>query len=240
MRLMIALQRVPRGVVLLLVCLVAAGCTGDDPAGGVSPSPTSAAAVATEDPRRDALVAQLAQLAETVAAARDLLDSAAASGDPAAARQALPILTADVSLAGDDAPPVPPLLPGPETSREETIDYGDHLTRTTVMARDAGGQLGAQTARLLADQVAGDLGIWQRDAAGLLAEVDRVADPGTEISEAETAVLELPGEGTRALAYALLAARSTDAEAVSAFAERAIAHLDLITLALQQLRPETS
>jgi hypothetical protein len=51
-------------------------------------------------------------------------------------------------------------------------------------------------------------------------------------------VLELPGEGTRALAWALLAADARDLDDAQAYAERGVAHLDLIVQALDDLLAE--
>jgi hypothetical protein len=48
-------------------------------------------------------------------------------------------------------------------------------------------------------------------------------------------VLELPGEGTRALAWALLTADPPTPADVAAYAERGVTHLDLILAAVDGL-----
>lgn len=192
----------------------------------------------TDDPRDAVLADQVATLRTTVAAARDLLAAAAADGDHDAAASAVAALTADEGLRAGASADVPPLLPGPETSREETIDYGDALTATYTAARTAGGSYGADVSRVLADQVAGDLGAWQRGAEGILEAVDDAASGGT-VEDAEPAVLGLVGEGPRALAWALLAARAQDPATVTAAAERGVAHLELVLAAVDALTEDT-
>lgn len=226
---MLSLRRTP---LLLLATLLAgtAACSDDAPGRQATPIlATETETGSSPDPLQDDLIAQVRDLRETVATARDLLAEAAA-GDAEAAETAVGALTADERLATTSAG-VSPLFPGPLSSREETIDYGDALTRTLTAARAAGGPLGERMSQVLSDPIAGDLGIWQRDAAGLLDAVDQAARSNS-VAEAETAVLELPGEGTRALAYALLAARAESQELRTDYAERANAHLDIVLRAI--------
>ena len=221
---------------LTLLAVTVAGCSGDAPAGGDAPGSPNPTATATPDVREEALLTEVRSLRETVATARRLLEEAAA-GDTAAAGDAVAALTADDRLA-EGSVDVAPLFPGPLSSRAETIDYGDAFSRTLTAARESGGQFGVRISQVLADPIAGDLGIWQRDAEGLLDAVDDAARP-TSVAEAEQAVLELPGEGTRALAFALLAARAGDGADVRAYAERAIAHLDVVLRALDDALDST-
>lgn len=215
--------------VLLAGLLVGVGgCADDGPTGTGAPEAVDPTETRSPDPRDDDLLAEVRSLRATVATARDLLRDATA--DVGAAREAVAALTADDRLT-DTGTEVAPLFPGPLSSREETIDYGDAFSRTLTAAREAGGALGERISHVLADPIAGDLGIWQRDAEGMLDAVDAAAR-GTSVEEAEAAVLELPGEGTRALAYALLAARADDDESRAAYAERGTAHLDIVLRAI--------
>jgi hypothetical protein len=226
-----------RVVAGLAAVLVVAGCTPtatDTLTGTETTAPSATAAAPAEDPRRDALLAAVADLLTTVDAATSLLAEAADSGDPATAERAVATLTADEDLAAGAERDVAPLLPGPETSRQETVDYGDAFTTTLEAARDGSGALAADVSRVLSDTIAGDLGAWQRDAAGVLDTVDQAAR-GDDVTAAEPDVLAIPGEGTRALAWALLASRADAPETVAAAAERGIAHLDLIRFALTEL-----
>ncbi|MFP5309968.1 MAG: hypothetical protein ACLGIR_10385 [Actinomycetes bacterium] len=212
-------------VAVLLAAAAVTGCADPSTEPAVEETTAAADELRPPDPRLETLTEELQDLRATVTTARDLLAAAGAEGDPAPAREAVAALTADEDLRAGAEAPVAPLFPGPEISRAETIDYGDVLTSTLTAARDAG-QVDT-VAQLLGDRVAGDLGAWQRDPAGRLAAVDAAART-RGVEQAEAAVLELPGEGTRALAYALLAARATSPDDVTAFAERAVVHLDLI------------
>ena len=215
--------------VLAGLLLGAGGCSDDGADVGTEPEAADTGGTSSPDPLEIGLVEEVRALRETVAHAQALLRDAA-QGDAGAAEEAVAALTADERLA-DRGTSVRPLFPGPLSSREETIDYGDALTSTLTAARGAGGPLGERVSQVLADPIAGDLGIWQRDAEGLLDAVDDAAR-STAVDEAETAVLELPGEGTRALAYALLAARTDDEGDRAAYAERALAHLDIVLRAI--------
>lgn len=222
-----------RPVAALLVATLTLGagaCSDDAPEADTATEETVATEPSATDPLEEGLVVEVRALRTTVATARELLADAA-GGDAEAAGRAVAALTADDRLTDDVGVEVAPLFPGPDTSREETIDYGDAFTRTLTAARGASGAFGSEISQVLADPIAGDPGIWQRDAEGLLDAVDAAAR-SRSVEDAETAVLELPGEGTRALAYALLAARATGDEDRRAFAERGIAHLDVVLRAI--------
>lgn len=124
-----------------------------------------------------------------------------------------------------------PLLPGPVSSRETTVSYGDLLTTTLAAARGAG-RAGEPVARFLATPLAGDVGAWQRSPADLLA---LIADAGTtsDVDRAAEAVLALDGEAARALAW-VVHGLTTDTD-VADVASRASAHLAIIERALQDL-----
>lgn len=223
----------PHTPAVLLVALVLGGaaCTSDTADSGTPTEADADAEARTTDPFEDGLVTHVRALRATVATARALL-AEAATGDVGAAEDAVAALTADDRLSSGQVQ-VAPLFPGPDTSREETIDYGDALTATLTAARGASGPLGDRISQVLADPVAGDLGIWQRDAEGLLDAIDDAARSAS-VQEAETAVLALAGEGTRALAYALLTARAEADEERAAYAERATAHLDVVLRAIDE------
>jgi hypothetical protein len=227
---------------VLVAGIVLAGCDGEP--GSTTPTETADGAPtdeqATTDPRREALEAAIVEVTATVTAARDHLVRAAEEGDPAPATVAVARLTADEDLAAGATPDGPPLLPGADSTRAETIDYGDVFTLALEASRDAGGALGADLSRVLSDTVVGDLGTWQRDPAGVLETVDRLATGG-DVEAAEPAILdELAGEGLRALAWALFAARADDPATVTAASERATAHLGVILASLEALDPTGS
>jgi hypothetical protein len=185
------------------------------------------------DPAREALVAQLGDLRTTVAAARDDLAVALEPADAASARRAGGAAVAAL-LEGEGDADAPSLFPSTTTERGD-LGTEDVLTTTLTAARDAGGSLGRSALELLRDPVAGDLGTWQRDPSGVVATVRSTVASSRTLETLERAVLELPGEGTRALAWALLTADARDTSSAAAFAERGLAHLDIILVALDDL-----
>jgi hypothetical protein len=233
---------------LLLAALVAAlaGCSlpsTEAPAPENDPSEAPVAS-STPDPSRQALVAEVERLRTTVAAARDELAGALDPPRPGAARAAaeaaLELLVADETGAGgagtdgaDDEPR--PLFPSEPSDRGQPEDAADQLTLTLTRARDVGGSLGSTVVDLLRDPIAGDLGAWQRDAAGVLDSIDLTLRDATTLEEREAAVAELPGLGTRAIAWARLTAAASSAEDAERYAERGVANLDVITVTLDRL-----
>ncbi|MBW3620852.1 MAG: hypothetical protein KY461_11445 [Actinobacteria bacterium] len=189
------------------------------------------------DPHAAILTGALEDLRASAAAAREALAAAGNSSGQAgadAAALAVERLAADEELGeGADAPDPRPLFPGPETSRAETIDYGDAFSATLSAAR-AAGPTGAQVLDLLRDPVGGDLGSWQRDAAGTLEQIRTTAAGAGDLAAAEVAIAELDGEGPKALAWAYLAADASDDDDRAAFAERGVAHLDLVLDAVDE------
>jgi hypothetical protein len=59
--------------------------------------------------------------------------------------------------------------------------------------------------------------------------------PRASLEETERAVFELPGETTRALAWALLADEAGDLERAREYAERGATHLDVAVSAIDEL-----
>lgn len=252
-----------RLVAPLMAAALLVGCTGG-PEPTPTPSPSLAGSpLPAADPDREALEGMVAELRATVTGLRSELEAAAA-GDADALRAAAELLVADVEVVttdtadddgggfsdstdagsdpdpGDDADATPPgvdlegpapILPGPLASREESIQYGDLLTRTLAAARGAGPH-GEPVLRFLAEPLAGDLGSWQRSPADQLAAIARAGAAG-DLAATEAAVLELGGEAPRALAW-VVHGLAEPADATDA-AGRALAHLAIIELSLEQL-----
>ncbi|MBW3662834.1 MAG: hypothetical protein KY469_07015 [Actinobacteria bacterium] len=199
------------------------------------------------DPRKGALVDTVEELDATLEAAHGALQEAANAPDVAVARaaaeRAVHLLSADPDLVGDldgdgatATPRAAPLFPGPTERLDDGEHYGDVFSRTLTAAR-AAGAAGGDVVDLLRDPVAGDIGVWQQDAGGVLESIRDAIEAG-RLEEVEVAVAELAGEGTRALAWALAAVRSSDLEAIHAYAERGGAHLDLIRSAIDAVEIE--
>lgn len=196
---------------------------------------------------------ELDRLAETVTTARDHLlaaTEATSVEDTRAAGAAAAVLlvdtTVDAAAAGDapeletadddlTEPQLPPsLFPADDPDRGDAGQRRDHLTTALAASRDAG-ELGRAATDVLREVVAGDLGAWQRDAAGMAAFIRATADPDAGLDVLEARILELPGEGTRAVAWALLTAEADDLTAARQYAERGVAHLDVVLAALDEL-----
>jgi hypothetical protein len=196
--------------------------------------------VQTPDPGRDTLLAELDALRSTVGAARDELAGALGSGDPAEARRAGGRAVTRLIAAPEldaDAGTTPPVFPSTTTERG-SIEGDDLLTASSTAARDAGGALGRAVLELLRDPLAGDLGAWQHDPAGVVASVRAATGASGELETLEQAVFELPGEGTRALAWALLTADPPRPADTLAYAERGVTHLEVVLTAIDDLLTE--
>ena len=145
----------------------------------------------------------------------------------------------DAGDEGTDATePTPALLPSQTLDRSESASSPDLLSATMTLAGDVGGTLGRDIAEVLRDPIAGDLGAWQRDAAGMVALAERVASSSTDLATLETAVRELEGEGTRALAWTFVAEEAVEAndlDLARGAAERALAHVQIMLLAVEDV-----
>lgn len=190
------------------------------------------------------LAAALEELTASVAATRTALAQVTGATDAASAARAAEAALAQLLAAGPDDPPPtrpagtpPPLLPADSPERTTSAPDRDALTTALTAARAVGGERGQGVVELLRDPVAGDLGAWQRDAAGLVDGVRRLVAASQGIAELEREVLELSGEATRALAWTFAAVDADDLATAQAAAERAAVHLELIALVLD---PEPS
>lgn len=227
----------------LLAALVLTACAEPElPEGDVTdadPGPTEPAA---PDPSRDQLLAALDELTAAATAASEALLAAQQAPDAAAARragaQAVAELVADPTLTAGARPTGRALLPGRSADRGATTASDDALTTLATAARNGPEPLASQVTDLLRDPIAGDLGAWSRDPAGMVRLAQTAAATGAELPETEQAVLGLPGEATRALAWSLRVADSDDPEEAASYAERGLAHLDLILGAADAVRTE--
>lgn len=227
-----------RGTALVLAGGVAlTGCslpTVDAP-GGESTAQESPIAAEPPDPSEAVVRAATADLLATVDAARTALTAAVDAGSAAAARSEADVaLAALVRDAGAGTPPATgPLFPDETADRGSTADADDQFTRALTSARE-GGAPGSGLLDLLRDPIAGDIGSWQRDAAGVLGSIEATADGSVGLEQLEVDIAELAGLGTRAVAWTLLASEATDGQLAVAYAERAAANLEVIALTLER------
>jgi hypothetical protein len=221
-----------------VVALLAAGCSVADeaPAGPATDPSEAPIASSTPDPARDALLVEVRRLTATVAAAREELATALDAEGPTSARQAgrdtLTLLVAESGPDDTTADEVRPLFPAESLGRDDLLDAPDQLTNTLTAARDVGGALGRAVVDLLRDPVAGDLGSWERDAAGVLVGVEATTREASDLEGLEQAITGLGGLGTQAIAWAQLTAEASSTEDARAFAERGLASLDTIVVGI--------
>lgn len=245
-------HRRPSHLVLgtVAAALLLAGCRDPDltppaPAASTidaSDSPGPASDVV--DPRDEALHQAGTELLATLLDAQlgfESLGRASSTSDARpVVRRLRAVLTADPRWqdVDEDGQPdelgVRSLLPGPISSRDGNANYGDAFSAVLTASQDAGA-LGAAYVDLLRDPIVSDLGAWQRDPEGVLAAVERHIRRVRTVAQAEDAIGQIEGEGPRALAWALLAAQSTDLETIQAYGARGGVHVGLMLDALRTL-----
>lgn len=213
---------------LALVIALAAACTEPDlvESAAQANDPDDVLSEPALDPARDALIETVETLTVTLTAAQAELDTAAASDNAAQTRAAA---SAALALLLDEPGPsssgASALFPARTREREESAARDDLLSATLTAAREAGGPLGRATVEVLREPVAGDLGSWERDAEGVVASAAAVVAGARDVDAVADAVLSLPADGLRALAWTLLATETGDVAVARAAAERASAHV---------------
>jgi hypothetical protein len=229
--------RVRAATVGVFVASLLAGCSTPvaEEAGSEGDPSESPIAASVPDPAQVALADSVDDLIASVTAARDGLDAAVDAGSADAARgaaaDALTALVHDPDRSQDDPRP---LFPSQTLERDDELEAEDQLTRTLTAARDAGTE-GGRVLDLLRDPIAGDLGAWQRDPAGMLDAIDAATAAASELEALELAVGELAGLGTRAIAWTRLAAEAGSVDDAAAYAERGVANLDVIVATLDRV-----
>jgi len=184
------------------------------------------------DARTEELVAALGSLSARIAEARDLL----LTSDADARAEAVGVL-----LGVPEGGTAPGVLPAIEPDRGGTAS-DDLVTALITLAGDIGGERGRLVLELVRDPMLGDLGAWQRDPVGVVAVLRTIVSDtvgGTGGSRAadtralDAALLELPGELTRALGYALAVAASEDVALTTHAATQGAGRLGVVLIALE-------
>jgi hypothetical protein len=128
------------------------------------------------------------------------------------------------------------LLPAVEPDRGGA-STDDLITALITSAGDVGGERSRLVLELVRDPLLGDLGAWQRDPVGVIAVLGAIANDhvatGTDPATLDAAMLEIPGELSRALGYALVIAGTDDVALAGHAAARAIGHLGVVIVALE-------
>jgi ribosomal protein L11 methyltransferase len=224
-------------LLLLVAALLGAACTTPavEEAPEVDADPTDGAGEL--DPDSLALVAEVEQVRELVAEITTELEAAADADDLTAVQEAA--ATADGLLVADPGDDGRALFPGQPAERTEGPDTEDAFTGLLTLARDVGGPLGRSLVEVLRDPIAGDLGAWELDAPGVVANAREATAGVTAEERATEQVLTLDGEAKRAIAWVALARSTGDVDLARAAATRATDHLEVIDIALRGITERT-
>jgi hypothetical protein len=248
---------VSRAAALLVTALVLAACgvpvPGEPPAAPEEP-PRAGSEVDTLVPLDEgsaALTGRLLLVADRAAEVREALrgvveaaaDAGSGSGpgsdlddDLPRAVRALGEEAVGLLLGAPGGGTGPGLLPAVEPDRGGTAT-DDLITALITYAGDVGGERSRLVLELVRDPLLGDLGAWQRDPVGVISLLRAIAAThsvaGSDTAALDAAVLEIPGELTRALGYALVVAGTDDIRIATYAAERAVGHLGVVIVALE-------
>ena len=199
-----------------------------------------------EDTRSAELADALRTLAMRIDDARDaLLDAAEEAADDGEAEGTESAVGVLLGVPGGGR--APGVLPAIDPDRASTAS-DDLVTALITLASDTGGERGRLVLELVRDPMLGDLGAWQRDPVGVVAVLRAIAadaDATRDARSLDAALLELPGELTRALGYALIVAAAeaaaddgmdagqrVDADVVAHARTQAVGRLGVVLIAL--------
>lgn len=205
------------------------GTRGDAPDSG----PPTDRLIATDE-GAEMLATQLGVIAELVGDVETLMDAAsraAATGDVDASRAAgaaaVTRMLGPVEGGADRG-----LVPAIEPDRAGT-GSDDLITTLVTAAGDVGGERSRLIIELVRDPMLGDLGAWQRDPVGVILVLRTSAATATDAAALDAALLELSGELTRALGYALTVAATDDLALAAHAARQATGRLGVVLVAIE-------
>lgn len=154
-------------------------------------------------------IAQIDTLLATPSTNRDALQTAAAN--------ALQLL-----VFADDA-----VFPSASTASERDAAGNDAFSVTLNAARAHGGDRGDMVMNALRDTLAGDLGGWERDPAGM--RTTALEAYGPTVLATKDAVTALPADGMRAIGWLSFAVNQNSPDAIKDALVNAQAHLEIVT-----------
>lgn len=225
-----ATRTLATGLVVAFTLLLATACTS--PATRTTPDddPATTASQPILDPASQALVEEVEQARDLVARIRSELERAGDGDGLPAVRAAAG--TADELLVATADSDRQALLPGEAAERTEGRTADAAFTVLLTRARQVGGTIGRDLLESLRDPIAGDLGAWELDAPGVVANARAATVDAGDLETAEERVFTLDGEASRAIAWVDLARTSDDRELARLAASRATDHLEVIDIAL--------
>lgn len=133
--------------------------------------------------------------------------------------------------AADGTAALPGLLPAVAPDRA-ALGSDDLVTRTITLAGDVGGERSRLVLELVRDPMVGDLGAWQRDPLGVIALVRAAVTDAGDVASLDAALLELPGELTRALGYAIVLAERDEPTLLAHAAASGAARMRVVLIAI--------
>jgi len=228
-------------VLLMATALLLTGCgvpvppevpdtstSGDAGAGGTS----AVDRLVPRDELTGPLTEQLELIAGRVAEIRALLDSAGEDtpGGVAigpAATEAVGLLLGTVGGGSR-----PGLLPAIAPDRADA-GSDDLITALIALAGETGGERGRLVLELVRDPMLGDLGAWQRDPVGIVTLLRSIADTAASQAGLDAALLEIPGELTRALGYILVIAATEDPGLAAHATRQASGRLGVVLVSIE-------
>jgi hypothetical protein len=230
------------GTVGTVLCALLVGCgvpippeVPDTSAPRTTPADGEVDRLVPVDTRSQELVDALRALEGRIREARELLLAGDAAGDATDADAVEEHPAVGVLLGAPGGGEARGVLPAIEPDRGGTAS-DDLITALITLASDTGGERGRLVLELVRDPMLGDLGAWQRDPVGVITLLRTIAadeDATRDARALDTAVLELPGELTRALGYALVVASSADATLVAHATEQAAGRLGVVLIAIE-------
>jgi len=227
-----ATRTLATGLVLAFALLLGTtACTS--PATRTTPEddPAATASQPVLDPAAQALVEEVEQARDLVARIRGELERASDGGGLPAVRAAAS--AADELLVATTDSARQALLPGEAAERTERATTDSAFTVLLNRGRQVGGTIGRDLVESLRDPIAGDLGAWELDAPGVVANARAVTVGADDLETAEQRVFSLDGEASRAIAWIDLARTSEELDLARRAASRATDHLDVIEIALR-------
>lgn len=159
-------------------------------------------------------------------AAEGDIDAVRAVGEAAVARM---LGTAGGSAGGSEGPGLVPAIE-PDRSGAGSDDL---VTALVTAAGGVGGERSRLILELVRDPMLGDLGTWQRDPVGVIAVLRSAAVTSTDAGALDAVLLQLSGELTRALGYALAVAATDDPALASHAARQAAGRIGVVLVAVE-------
>lgn len=241
-----ARSRAPVGLVLTgLLAFVLAGCGVPVPSEVPDTSAPRDEGTGSNAPV-DRLIASddgsavlIEQLRTITALVRDvealLLDAAAAAGDGDAdafradGETAVALMLGTGGGGGSEGRGLVPAI-----APDRGGSGSDDLITTLITAAGAvGDERSRLVLELVRDPMLGDLGAWQRDPVGVITMLRTAAGAPGDVAELDLALLELPGELTRALGFALAVASTDDPALALHAARQASGRLGVVLVAIE-------